>query len=419
MFVEKIDKTIGLAVSGGMDSMAMLHCYRLVSQNMVVINIEHGIRGESSRNDSAFVKRYCEANNIPFLPFIVNTLAESEKTKESVETVARRLRYEIFDRVLSENKVSFIALAHHADDNAETVLMRIFRGTGIRGLRGIIDRDSYIHPLIKYTRKEIEAFVAENDIPFITDETNMESDYTRNFIRLVVLPKIKERYQDVAKTIERLSQNACEVDEYLSAKIDNVTISNGQCHIKNLFKMDKILQKYAIREGFLQLDIFQDIEARHIDSIIDLQKKDNNTSIDMPYATRAIRHNNDLIITKTKENTSYSEEFDINKTYLYGNAQYKFVEGREIINGISIDFDKIPNNCVIRTRENGDIFKRVNGKTKLLSDFLNEQKLASTAKDNILVMANKQNILAILGYETADLLKIDKNTKKIIHIIKE
>lgn len=419
MFVERIDKVIGLAVSGGMDSMAMLYCYRLANQEIVVINIEHGIRGESSKNDSAFVKAYCQEYNIPCLTYIVNTLEESEKSKESVETVARKLRYEIFDSVLNENKADFIALAHHADDNAETVLMRIFRGTGIKGLRGIIDRDRYIHPFIKYTRLEIEEFVAENSIPFITDETNLESDYTRNFIRLVVLPKIKERYQDVAKTIERLSQNAYEVDQYLTSKIDNITIDNGQCSIKNLFAMEEILQKYAIREGFLQLDIIQDIEARHIESIVNLKEKANNTSIDMPFATRAIRHNNDLIITKSNGDTSYYEEFDISKKYNYNNSNYKFIEGDKIIKGISIDLDKIPYDAVIRNRESGDVFKRVNGKTKLLSDFLNEQKLAITEKENILVMAKGQHILAILGYETAEALKIDKDTKKIIHIIKE
>lgn len=418
MFVEKIDKTIGLAVSGGMDSMAMLHCYRLVCQKIVVINIEHGIRGESSQKDSAFVKNYCEKNGIPVLFFSVKTLEECKKTKESVESAARRLRYEIFDNLLADKTVDVIALAHHADDNAETVLMRIFRGTGIKGLGGIIQRSGYIRPLLKYTRTEIEEYVKQNNIPFVEDETNQESDYTRNFIRLEILPKIKERYKEVTKSITRLSENALEIDEYLSAQIGEIVTNAQECIIKDLFSKDVVIQKYTIREAFARLGITQDIEARHIDSILELKNKENNTSIDMPYFSRAIRHNSDLIIT-VASGEEFWEEFDITKNYTYKGNSYMFSAGEKIVSGISFDCDKVPDGAVIRSRLCGDVFKRVNGKTKLLSDFLGEQKLPSTEKEKILVLADRQTILAVLGYETSDLIKIDNTTKKIIHIIKE
>lgn len=419
MFVEKLDKTVGLAVSGGKDSMAMLHCYRLVCQKMIVINIEHGIRGENSQKDSEFVKEYCNTWEIPFLSFSIKTLEECEKTKESTESAARRLRYEIFDSLLAQKKVDVIALAHHADDNTETVLMRIFRGTGIKGLRGITERKGFIRPLIKYTRAEIEEYVAQNDIPFIEDETNKQSIYTRNFIRLEIIPKIKERYGEVTKVVDRLCDNAKEIDDYLLSKIGEITIKNKQCIIKNLFEKDTILQKYAVREGFFRLGIMQDVEARHIESIVALKDKENNTAIDMPFFSRAVRHNNDLIITSENRSNEFFEELNINKIYEHNGYYYRFEIGEHIAKGISFDYDKVPKQAVIRNWLSGDTFKRVNGKTKLVSDFLNEQKLSKIEKENILVLANQQTILAILGYETSDLIKVDKTTKKIIHIIKE
>ncbi len=420
MRLQKIDKKIGLAVSGGMDSMAMLYCYRAVGQEIIVVNIEHGIRGESSIKDSMFVKEYCQKNGIEYLGFSIDVPNFAKKQGESVETAARRLRYQIFDKLLSEKKVDKIALAHHADDNAETVLMRIFRGTGIKGLRGIIDRDGYIHPLIKYTRGEIERFVIENNIPYVNDETNYESDYTRNFIRNNVIPIIKTRYPEVVIAIERLSENAKETEDYLISKVkDSIILTDKQCVIKDFFTMETLLCKYASREAFFCLGIMQDIENRHIESILELKYKENNTSIDMPYNTRAIKHGQNLIITKTCESEEFYEAFEANKEYVYKNNVYRFVNGDKLVKGISFDINKIPDGAVIRTRKSGDIFKSANGRTKLLSDYLNEKKMSLTEKENILVLAKEENILAVLGYDTSDRIKIDDDTKKIIHIIKE
>lgn len=420
MRLQKIDKKIGLAVSGGKDSMAMLYCYHSVGQDMLVINIEHGIRGESSLSDSAFVKQYCKRNNIEFLGFSIDAISQAKEQGESIETAARNLRYQIFERLLIEKKVELIALAHHADDNAETVLMRIFRGTGIKGLRGIIDRENYIHPMLKYTRAEIENYVSENNIPYVNDETNEESEYTRNFIRLQLMPIIKSRYPEVVSSIARLSENAQETEEYLLSCVNNaISATEEQCVIKGFFDMERLLAKCAAREGFYRLKIMQDIEARHIESILELKNKPNNTSIDMPYKVRAIRHGQNLIIAKNIEEEKYSQVFDINIEYAYKNQIFRFVRGKKLVKGISFDLDKVPFGAVVRKWSSGDIFKSVNGRTKLLSDYLNGKKMSLLEKENVLVLAKEETILAVMGYDTSDLIKIEQNTKNIILIIKE
>ena len=186
------NKRIGVGVSGGMDSMVLLNLLMEQKKDITVINIDHCIRGADSKSDSDFVEEFCNNNNILCLRFEVDVLSQCRLTRESVELCARNLRYEIFNRLLDEKKVDIIALAHHADDNIETVLMRIFRGTGIKGLKGILDSERFIHPLINYTKQDIENYATKNNIQYVTDSTNFESEYTRNYIRNEIIPTIKE-----------------------------------------------------------------------------------------------------------------------------------------------------------------------------------------------------------------------------------
>lgn len=416
--VNTCDEKIGVAVSGGMDSMALLHAYCTAGQDVLAINIEHGIRGETSLRDTDFVRNYCLLNNVPFVTFSVN-VPSSLLTGESTETCARRLRYEVFENLLSQGTVNKIALAHHADDNAETVLMRVFRGTGLRGLIGINDRSKFIRPLIRYTRKQIESYVKQHNIPFVTDETNFESEYTRNYIRNEILPLIKVKYPDISHSIARLSESAQEADEYLSSVCPRAIKKNDGYHLNDLFGYHIILQKYAIMQTVREMGFLQDFETRHVESVCALIKAPNNTCIDLPFNLCAVRFANGVIIFEKVDSvfspTSYCENLSVS----FSGKTYRFKRGDKLIRGISMDGDKIPRDAVIRQRNDGDVFKRVNGKTKLLSDFLNDKKLSKPDKDSLLVLANGNEILAILGIETADSVKITNTTEKIIHIIKE
>ena len=409
---------IGVAVSGGIDSMSLLHAYCLAGQDVLVINVEHGIRGESSLRDTDFVRNYCLLNNIPFASFSVNT-PKSLRAGESMETCARRLRYEVFDKLLSEGTVSKIALAHHADDNAETVLMRIFRGTGIRGLIGIGDRGNYIRPFIRYSRTQIEEYAKEHSIPFVTDETNLSDEYTRNFIRNDLLPMIKLKYPDVVRTITRLSESACETDEYLVSVSPKATVKDDGRHIKNLFGYPIILQKYAIMQVVKDMGFLQDFEMRHIDSVCALASSPNNTTIDLPFGLIATRYNDGVIISEKLCGNFSPTPYDEQAVYSYCGKSYRFERGTKIIPGRTMDANKIPAGSVIRLRKYGDVFKHVNGKTKLLSDYLNEKKLSKPEKDSLLVLASGKEIIAVLGLETADSVKVTENTSKILHIIRE
>ncbi len=416
--VKKQNFKIGVAVSGGIDSMCLLYCYRKMKQDLVVINVEHGIRGETSLRDTDFVRNYCVLGNIPFLTFSVN-VPESLLDGESVETCARRLRYEIFDKLISDGTVQKIALAHHADDNAETVLMRIFRGTGIHGLVGITDRDNYLRPFVKYSRKDIESFAAEYAVPYVLDETNLSSDYTRNYIRNSIIPLIKIKYPAFLTAVARLSENASEIDEYLlSQALPVEATEDGYC-VKGFFSAPIVIQKYTVMQIIHKFGFMQDFETRHVGSVIALAKKSNNTTIDLPFNLCATKYDEVLYIERKTSFTFEEQPYDERAALTFAGKTYRFLPSEKLIPGVSFDPDKIPEGAVIRLRKDGDKFKRVNGKTKLLSDFLNEKKLTNMQKNKLLVLAKGSKILAILGLETSDYIKITEQTNRIVIITKE
>lgn len=416
--VEKINGKIGVAVSGGMDSMALLNAYLAINQDLCVINIEHGIRGKSSIDDSNFVRNYCKNNNVECLSFSVDTL-NSMANGESVETCARRLRYQIFDKLLFDGTVQKIALAHHADDNVETVLMRIFRGTGINGLIGISDRENYIRPLIKFSKEDVCSYVKTKSIPFVTDETNANVDYTRNYVRNEIIPKIKDRYPSLIESVSRLCSCAQEINSYINSQVAPFVPIDDGCLSNGLFGYPLVIIKYTIMAIIKNLGYPQDFENRHVESVVDLINKPNNTVIDLPFNMQASRFNDDLYIYKNREYT-FCEPFSIDSKYTFCDTTYSFQSATFIRPHATINLSRLPSSCHIRTRKDGDVFKKVNGKTKLLSDFLNEKKLPIYQKNRILVLAKDNEIFAVLGIETADSVKVENLQKdKIIHIIKE
>ncbi|MCR4662115.1 MAG: tRNA lysidine(34) synthetase TilS [Clostridia bacterium] len=417
--VQKFKGKLGIAVSGGIDSMTMLYCYIKAGQkDFIVINIEHGIRGETSLRDTDFVRKFCEENNCEFQTFSVN-VNESKGQGESIETCARRLRYEVFDRLIKTHVVDAIALAHHADDNAETILMHLFRGSGLRGLIGITSSENYIRPLLKYSRDEITKFAVKNNIEHIEDETNSDTSYTRNYVRYTLMPLIKERYPAFLNSLTKISTSAKEADEYLVKEAIQPTRTNHGYVIYNVFGQPEVLQKYSIMLAIKKMGHQQDFETRHIESILSLAKKPSNTSIDIPFGLVVTKHWKDLIFTK--QGTEFFKEcpFDLNMVYTFKGVSYSFVEANNIEMGSSLDFDKIPEDAVIRERLPGDTFKRVNGRTKSLSNFLTDLKLSKPIKDELLVLASGKKIYAILGVDTADDAKITDDTNKIIHIVKK
>ena len=275
---------VGVAVSGGVDSMVMLNLLKKGGADVLVINVEHGIRGALSKRDSKFVKNYCKRHEIECLSFSVDSLAYSTENNVSVELAARTLRYEIFDNLLKEKKVDCIALAHHLNDQVETVLMRIFRGTGIKGLRGIVDREGYVHPMLGYTKQEIRDYAALNRIPYKEDATNFDSEYTRNYIRHEIIPHVKSRFPSFEIAVKKLAKTAEEIEDYMMSNVTPYKAIDGGATLPiSILSMHPAIAKKTIAETLRLLGCEKDIESNHLESLIALKDSPNNAKINLPY----------------------------------------------------------------------------------------------------------------------------------------
>ena len=203
---------IAVALSGGSDSMALLNYMLSLSKKfeitVIALNVEHGIRGESSIRDTEFVKDYCSKHNVELLTYSVDSLKKADQEKLSVEQAARILRYECFFDAINSKKCTKVATAHHLDDNTESVLFNLFRGTGVKGATGIERNfnDKIIRPFLTVKKEDIQDYVIKNNIPYVTDDTNFCCDYTRNALRLKVIPEIKKLFPKMQDGLLRFAE---------------------------------------------------------------------------------------------------------------------------------------------------------------------------------------------------------------------
>lgn len=209
-----------VCLSGGADSSVLLHALLALKEelgiNLSACHFNHGIRGEEAFRDQRFCESLCSALRIPFYTTFCDLPSLHPGSGQSMEELAREKRYAWFSQLAKKEKIHRFALAHHADDNAETVLFRTVRGTTVSGLAGIpIERELYVRPFLNVSKAEILGYAAENNIPFVTDSTNDSTDYTRNYIRHTLMPAIKVLNPSATDAFNRLSRYAAEDEAML------------------------------------------------------------------------------------------------------------------------------------------------------------------------------------------------------------
>lgn len=205
---DALSRGVLAAVSGGADSTALLRILAGAGVPMLAVHCNFGLRGEESDRDEAFVRRLCSDLGVELHVESFDTTARCRATGESVEMACRALRYDLFRRLVAERGLGRIAVAHNADDNAETMLLNLFRGTGLAGLCAMrADNGEIWRPLIGVTRSEILAYLASIVQDYVTDSSNLSTDYRRNFIRLEVLPLIRSRWPAISDTLGRTRRN--------------------------------------------------------------------------------------------------------------------------------------------------------------------------------------------------------------------
>lgn len=440
--IKKNEKII-LAVSGGADSMVMLHLFLRLREDykneIAVCHINHGLRGEAADEDEDFVKRFSKDNGVAFFSERVNVAEISKQNKMTTEEAGRFVRYEFLNKCLNELNFDKIATAHNENDNVETILMNIIRGGGINGISGIsYKRDKIIRPIIIFNRDEIEDYLRFNNIKYKQDSTNKENIYFRNKIRNELLPYLKINFNNkIFDSIIRLGENAKEDSEYFKKIvkdcIDRYCIINDSSVIikKDVFCLEKSVLHRVIRESVnLLKDSFSNIERKHIKDVVALQKFQTGKKINLPENIVAINSYGDISLTFNEQNETKEiyEELHIGNNVL---ENFNYYINIDIINSDKFDltknkyplvkyfdYSKIENKKIIlRNRAENDFFNPLGaGGKKKLNKYFIDKKVPREERDNINLICASDEIIWVVNYQISDKFKVNDNTKKILRI---
>ena len=235
-----------VACSGGADSIFLLHILHTQGFDCVAAHCNFHLRGEESDRDEKFVRDFCASRNITLVVKSFATTEYAHEKKLSIEMAARELRYNWFEQVRKEYNAGAIAVAHHSDDSIETIILNLLRGTGLKGICGIRPKNGYVvRPLLCINRAEIEQYLKENNIQYITDSTNLENEYTRNKIRNIVMPILREINPHIDSVMQSNAENFSSAENIYRSVIEKekssaITITDDS-YIVNL----KVVEKFA------------------------------------------------------------------------------------------------------------------------------------------------------------------------------
>ena len=407
-----LSKTYALAVSGGIDSMVMLHIFATMNPRpkFFVVTVNHNLRKEASE-DCKFVADYCAKFGVECKTFNVDVPSYCAAMKVSEETGARMLRL----GVLNSLNVDWVCTAHHADDNAETVLMHLIRGSGANGVEGIRrENGKFLRPMLNLSRADIEAYARDNNVPHVYDATNSMTKYTRNFLRQKVMPLLLELNEKVQSNITRCAGNVGEDNAYLEslADLSNVKFVGESAEIPlYLLLQPKPIAYRVLRKVFSRLDVWCDIEKSHFDAIIELADNFGGKRLSLPFGMSAVNDYDKITVLKNSENVEHTFEIPFAVGVTHTPVGRVAVVENEIAGSLKVDIAKIPDTAVFRTRRQGDTFcKFGSGGTKPLNRYLIDKKIPARKRSELLLLANGSEVLLICGVEIADTVKTEPNS---------
>lgn len=421
---------VAVGVSGGADSMvllwALLDKQKQVGFYLKVVNVNHHIRGEESDKDSLFVKEFCEKKKIPYEIVDVDVPKLQRDQKLTLEESARNARYAAFEKIMKIDGLNKLVLAHHKNDQAETILMHIFRGSGISGACGIRSNDKIIRPLLKLSKEEILKIANEYGVKFVVDSTNEKNDYSRNFLRNVVFAEILKVYPNAVDSICMFGKRCEEVQKFVESQVNESLFKqdkSGLTLLSSAFVGEKFVVRERIKVALQKMGVFQDIEAKHYQMIADLQRMETNKSIDLPHKIQARKVQTGIKFVKVGQGEMIDTEYDFVIGTVefegYGKIETKIVLADEVVYGegdLYLDYAKISSDAVWRIRKLGDMFAKLGTGAKKLNDYFTDKKIDIDLRDKLPVLACGENILLVSQNDVSECAKIDGETDQIVKI---
>lgn len=409
-----------VALSGGADSVALLHILNELDYKCIALHCNFHLRGEESDRDQRFVEDLCSELKIKLIVKHFRTKDYAASKHISIEMAARELRYDWFEKCIEENIGNIIAVAHHEDDNVETFLINLTRGSGINGLKGMkIKNGNIARPLLRIPRTRILSFLKDRNQEYVTDSTNLQNEFTRNKIRLDIIPlfeKINPSFKkNIAETAQRLNEASQIYNSAIRQSIKNVFSDNKI----DIGKLKKETSARTVLFEILHPKGFNQSQIDNIYNILDGQpgKKFISTEYEL------IKDRTHLILSPKgnspdeplilKDNMKISPG-KIHITEIAKDNNFKITRHKNIA---YLDKDKIKGHLKVRKWEKGDSFIPLGMKgRKNISDFLTDKKKSIPEKNNTYIITDNYNIVWVVGERPDDRYKITEKTKNIIII---
>lgn len=421
-------KSVLVALSGGADSVTLLYILKQLSDihcfKVYAAHVNHGLRGDDAKRDADFSRSLCEKLGVEFFLLNADVRAEAKRRKMSEELCGREVRYEFFRKLMDEHNIEFTATAHHKNDNAETILMNFMRGSGISGLCGIpCRRDRFIRPLINISRDEIEQFCAENKLGFVTDKTNSQTDYTRNKIRHILIPRIEQDFNP--SFINTVTANASVIAddadflELEAKKAYDECVCDNYADIPKLLALHTAISKRVIRMMIDNICGIYDVSHSVTDSVMNIVKSGRSGACaDIIRTYRARVEYNRLVIESVPNEThafSYTLSLgvplyipELNATVT---AEYT---DKRLNDGAEYFCADLSSEIVIRSRLSGDKFTPSGMRgSKKVKDFMIDKKVPKSLRDLTGILTIDGEIAWIMGLRRSDSFKFTNKGIKI------
>lgn len=416
--IKKGDKIV-VAVSGGADSVALLHGLYTLKEfydlDLYVCHLNHQLRGKEADGDAQYVKDLSDLLGIKAFIYSRDIEKIAKEKKMSFEEAAREERYALFEEVLQETGSTKIAVAQNMNDQAETILMRLFRGSGLEGLTATkFKRDCIIRPLLGIGRHDIETYCHDHDLAFRTDHTNFQTDYSRNKIRLELIPYIQEHFNDnIIETLYDTTRRLSDDQKFIEAYVDDLyqkIVEEGSLELSDLPKEPAILSR-LLRSIVSNHASLKGVSSTEIKALMQMtQDKKHGNKRCIKGLTFEISY---------KKLLYYIEEDDVlEQTPL---EDFKGYRGQKITcvqdfdetnKFIVIDADKVKGRLYVRSRQAGDRFSPLNMKgSKKLKDYFIDLKIPAGLRDQVMLVCDDVNIIWVVGYRMSDLYKLGPETK--------
>ena len=397
-----------IGVSGGADSIALLEFFVSVKEkydlDICVAHIEHGIRGEDSVNDAEFVKNYCKKLGINFYLKTIDAPNLEKNAKMGVEEYSRMARYDFFNTIECDK----IATAHNLTDNIETLLFRLARGTGLKGACSIpAVRGKIIRPFIEVSSGEIRKWCNDNNIPYRVDCTNSDSAYSRNLIRLEILPlfeKLNANYQDnIENFISDVNEDYAFIDDYVKSIYPKI-VKNNEIDLPKLNELDLSIKKRILIMFFDENGY--SLNRIHLQSVIDITLKSGKSQI-----------KENVFAISAKGKIRLAKFNDLNKKDEFVTKILNIDEFKDKNIDFYCDCDKIVGNIIIRAKQAGDRIKPAGRNvSKTLKKLFNESAYPIEKRDKKIVVCDDFGIVGVIGLCADERVKVDCNTAKILTI---